>query len=53
MAVCIFYKNIFRGGKATQPEPPKIEHYHSRFEDLAFWLIEVIVSFFWVASDKI
>ena len=34
---CVFFpKNIFKGGKATQPETPKIEHYRSSFEDLAF-----------------
>ena len=34
---CVFFtKTFLEEVKATQPEPPKIEHYHSRFEDLAF-----------------
>ena len=28
-------KNIFRGGKAAQTEPPIIELHHSHFEELA------------------
>ena len=47
-----FTKNIFRGGKATQTEPSMKELHRSHFEELAFWQIEVIVSYF-LAPDGI
>ena len=41
--VCVFCKKQFlRGGIATQLEPSKKELHRSNFEELAFWLIEVI-----------
>ena len=33
---------FFRGGMVAQPEPSKSELHCSRFDELAFWLTEVI-----------